>query len=91
MDWLSPILMFIRSEMGDTNLDIGPGAMNWIVAFLCPGMVVGVNVGKDVGLRVGSGISVGRSVGIEAIYVSVAAILTDSAVSAITVGRYSGG
>ena len=83
--------MFMRSEMGDTTFDMGPGAMNWIVAFLWPGMVVGVNVGKDVGLRVGSGISVGRSVGIEAIYVSVADMLTDCAVSAITVGRYSAG
>ena len=54
-------------------------------------MDVGVYVGKGVGLRVGSGISVGDSVGMEATKVSVAETLTASAVSAITVGRYSAG
>ena len=54
-------------------------------------MDVGVNVTRGVGLRVGSGVSVGNSVGILSVGKGVAELFTAAAVSAITVGRYSGG
>src|SRR5688572_16679211 len=54
-------------------------------------MVVCVKVGIGVGLNVGSGVSVGACVGVKAITVSVPEIFADSAVNAMTVGRYSGG
>ena len=46
----------MRSVIGETTLDIGPGAKIWIVAGSCPGMVVCVNVVWGVGLRVGPGV-----------------------------------
>jgi len=87
--------MFILRLIGDTTLDIGPGAWISIAAKSWPGMAVGVNVGAGVYVRVGSGVSVGNPVGMDAMAVVVAESLTDcamaSAVNAMTVGRYSGG
>jgi len=54
-------------------------------------MDVAVNVGRGVGESVGRGVLVGSLVGVNAIDVPVPEMLADSAVSAITVGRYSGG
>jgi hypothetical protein len=50
-----------------------------------------VEVGTGVGLRVGLGVVVGGCVGVRAMMVWVAARFAASAVSAMTVGRYSGG
>jgi hypothetical protein len=54
-------------------------------------MVVCVNVGAGVGLNVGRGVFVGSTVGVRASATWVLKRLADSAVIAITVGRYSGG
>ena len=58
-------------------------------------MAVCVYVGAGVNVRVGSGVSVGNSVGMDAINVAVdeslSACTMAFAVSATTVGRYSGG
>jgi hypothetical protein len=81
----------MRRVMGETTFDIGPGAEISIAAGTCPGIVVCVKVGRGVGLSVGLGVSLGETLGVKAIAVSVAEVFTDSAVSAITVGRYSGG
>jgi len=83
--------MFMWSVMGETTLDMGPGDWICITAGSCPGMVVAVDVGRGVGVRVGRGVLVGVTVGVSAIAVSVPEMFAASAVSAITVGRYSGG
>jgi hypothetical protein len=54
-------------------------------------MVVGVKVAFGRGVRVGAGVSEGDSTGVNAKAVSVSEMLADSAVNAMTVGRYSGG
>jgi hypothetical protein len=54
-------------------------------------MVVGVKVALGRGVRVGAGVSEGGSIGVKAKAVSVNEMLADSAVNAMTVGRYSGG
>jgi len=41
--------------IGETTLDMDPGAKIWIAAGSCPGIVVCVNVARGVGLRVGNG------------------------------------
>ena len=41
----------MRSVIGETTLDIGPGAKIRIAAGSCPGMVVGVKVGPGVGAQ----------------------------------------
>ena len=81
----------MRSVIGEITLDMGPGAKIRIAAGSCPGMVVGVKVGPAVGLSVGSGVSVGDRCGVRAIAVSVPEMFAESAVRAMTVGRYSGG
>jgi len=81
----------MRSVIGDITFDIGPGDWICIAAGSCPGMVVTVNVGRGVGESVGRGVLVGRLVGVNAIAVSVPEMPAASTVSAITVGRYSGG
>lgn len=81
----------MRSVIGEATLDIGPGAKIRIAADLCPGIVVCVKVGSGVGLSVGSGVSVGDCCGVRTMAVSVPEMFTESAVSAMTVGRYSGG
>jgi len=81
----------MRSVIGEITLDIGPGAKIRIAAGSCPGMVVGVKVGPGMGLSVGSGVSVRDCWGVRAIAVSVPEMFAESAVRAITVGRYSGG
>ena len=81
----------MRSVIGEITLDIGPGAKSRIAAGLCPGIVVCVKVGRGVGLLVGSGVSVGDCCGVPAIAVSVPEMFAESAVSAMIVGRYSGG
>ena len=79
------------------TFDIGPGEMNWTALRAWPGMEVGVFVGLGVGVSEGSGVSVGSSnalgtiVGVKAIAVSVPNTFADSAVKAMTVGKYSGG
>jgi len=83
--------MCILNVIGETTLDIGPGAEIWIAAGSCPGMVVCVKVARGVGLSVGLGVFVGWRTGVRAKAVSVAEMLAASAVHAITVGRYSGG
>ncbi len=50
-----------------------------------------MKVAAGVGVSVGAGVSVGTSFGKEAAAVCVAKLLAASAVSAMTVGRYSGG
>jgi hypothetical protein len=77
--------------IGEITLDIGPGAKIRIAADLCPGIVVCVKVGLGVGLRVGSGVFVGDCCGVRASAVSVSEMFAESAVSAMIVGRYSGG
>ena len=84
-------MIFILSVIGEMTLDIGPGEVIWIAAGLCPGIVVAVKVGCVVGVRVGNGVFVGGIIGIDAIAVSVDETIAESAVSAITVGKYSGG
>ena len=81
----------MRSVIGEITLDIGPGAKIWIAADSCHGIVVCVKVGPGVGLSVGSGVSVGDGCGVRAIAVPVSERLAESAVSAMAVGRYSGG
>ena len=81
----------MRSVIGEITLDIGPGAKIRIAAGLCPGMVVCVNVGRGVGLSVGSGVLVEGCCEVGTTAVSVSEMFTESAVSAMTVGRYSGG
>ena len=80
-----------RSWIGEINFDIGPGELNRTAAVAWPGMEVGVFVALGVNVRVGIGSSVGISVGVNAIAVAVPELFADSAVSAITVGKYSGG
>jgi hypothetical protein len=53
--------------------------------------VVGVKVALGRGVRVGAGVSEGGKIGVKAKAVSVRELLAASAVSAMTVGRYSGG
>ena len=77
--------------MGETTLDIGPGADISMAAGSCPGMVVLVNVGRGLGVNVGLGVLVGEALGVSARATSVPKTLAESAVNAITVGRYSGG
>ena len=72
-------------------MDMGPGAKIWIAAGSCPGIVVCVKVGRGVGLNVGLGVLVGGKSGVRASATSVPKTFAASAVSAITVGRYSGG
>ena len=81
----------MRSVIGEITLDMGPGAKIRIAAGSCPGMVVAVKVGPGVGLRVGSGVSVENCCGVRAFAVSVPEMFAESAVKALTVGRYSGG
>ena len=81
----------MRSVIGEITLDIGPGAKIRIAADSCHGMFVCVNVGPGVGLSVGSGVLVARCGGVRAIAVSVPELFAESAVSAMIVGRYSGG
>ncbi len=81
----------MRSVIGETTLDMGPGDWISIAAGSWPGIVVAVNVAWGVGETVGSGVSVGAISGIDAIEVPVAEKAAASAVSAMTVGRYSGG
>src|SRR5688572_19953706 len=83
--------MFMRSVIGEITLDMGPGAKIWIAAGSCPGIVVWVNVAWGVGLRVGRGVWEGSTGGVSASATSVPILFAASAVSAITVGRYSGG
>src|SRR5918993_3957043 len=83
--------MCMRRVMGETTLDIGPGAKIWIAAGSCPGIVVCVNVARGVGLRVGLGVLEGGMSGVKARATSVPSAFAASAVIAITVGRYSGG
>jgi hypothetical protein len=54
-------------------------------------MVVWVKVARGEGVRVGAGVLEGGSTGVSAKAVSVSEMLAASAVSAMTVGRYSGG
>jgi len=70
---------------------MGPGAAISIAAGSCPGIVVIVKVGRGVGDNVGRGVRVGGEVGVRAITVCVPERFPASTVSAITVGRYSGG
>jgi hypothetical protein len=84
-------MIFILRLIGETTLDIGPGDWIWIAAGSWPGMVVAVDVGLGLGVSVGTGISVGKSVGRMVIAAWVAAAFAAYAVSAITVGKYSGG
>jgi hypothetical protein len=77
--------------MGDTTFDMGPGDTNRIAPKRCQGIGVGVGVGAGVKVEVGRGVSDGTSVPTEARAVSVPAAFAALAVSAMTVGRYSGG
>ena len=76
---------------------MGPGEINRMAPSSCPGMDVGVWVGKGVDVCEGSGVIVGTNVlvgvltCVDAMAVSVPATFAASAVSTITVGRYSGG
>ena len=72
-------------------MDMGPGARIRIAAGWCQGMVVCVEVGAGEGVKVGSGVSVRVGCGVRAVAVSVPDLFADSAVSTMTVGRYSGG
>ena len=54
-------------------------------------MVVGVDVGIGVGVSVGSGVSVGGCSGVRALAVPVPERFAAATVSAMAVGRYSGG
>ena len=85
-------MMCIRSVIGETTLDMGPGAKIWIAAGSCPGMVVcceGCARGGSLALALVY--RVGGRTGVKAKAVSVAEMLAASAVNAMTVGRYSGG
>jgi hypothetical protein len=84
-------MICIRKVIGEITLDMGPGEKIWIAAGSCPGMVVAVKVALGKGVRVGAGVSEGESWGVRAKAVSVSEMRADSAVSAMTVGRYSGG
>ena len=77
--------------MGDTTFDIGPGETNRIAPARCHGIGLAVAVGWGVGVSVALGVSEGGSVPVKATAVSVPAAFTAEAVSAMTVGRYSGG
>jgi hypothetical protein len=77
--------------IGETTLDIGPGAKIWIAAGLCQGMFVCVKVGAGEGVSVGSGVSVGDGCGVRAMAVPVPERLAEFAVSAMAVDTYSGG
>ncbi len=84
-------MMCIRKVIGEITFDIGPGEEIRIAAGSCPGIVVAVNVAFGRGVRVGAGVFVGGRTGVKAKAVSVSEIPAASAVSAMTVGRYSGG
>src|SRR5215510_15834165 len=77
--------------MGDTTFDIGPGETNRMAPARCHGIGLGVAVGRGVDVRVASGVSDGGAVPVRAAAVSVPAAFTAEAVSAMTVGKYSGG
>ena len=62
-----------------------------MAAGLCPGIVVAVNVGRGVGERVGGGVLVTVLTGVRATAICVPEMSAARTVSAITVGRYSGG
>src|SRR5688500_10310333 len=81
----------MRRVAGEITLDIGPGAQIRIAAGTCQGMAVSVKVGAGEGVRVGSGVFVSVGCGVRATAVSVPDLFAASAVSAMTVGRYSGG
>jgi len=70
---------------------MGPGAEISIAAGSCKGMVVCVKVGWGLEVSVGLGVRVGAALGVSTRATSVPILFAEFAVSAITVGRYSGG
>ena len=84
-------MIFMRSVIGEITFDMGPGAWICIAACSCPGIVVAVNVGRGVGERVGRGVLVAELTGVKATAICVPEMPAASTVSAITVGKYSGG
>jgi hypothetical protein len=81
MRLLSPATASILTWIGDTNFDMGPGAVTCMAARGTGGPGVGVNVGSSVGARkVAVAVTVGVGGGADIVSTSMAAAVRCTAV-----------